>query len=322
MTRRNIRFISASASAFAEGIARKMASVAWLKVLKTFGLICALSGVCIGFWLLDRYRRKVEPVEAAMGPLKLVDPPTWLNEDLKLVIRRTVMPGGVPPNLDERAAGVVAERLNTLAWLADVKVETAANGIFISARYRKPLAIVEVPSYHGQTKYYLSKDMMVLDYVPLETLHIVKLTGVAASAPPDVGHRWDREDAAAAVDILAKLEEMDRVIAQQGHPPLLAEIKSIDVSNFEGRRDAKAAHIVLTASDGTQILWGARLGMSSRYMEANDYEKVAMLYEFFLKPRENRMRPTLLGRNVSYVELRIPRDTIPRPTVPPDAFQN
>jgi hypothetical protein len=255
-----------------------------------------------------------------MGPLKLVEPPAWLNEDLKLEIKRTAMPNGTPPNLDELSAAIVAERLSTLAWLANVRVETTPKGILISAEYRQPVAMFEMPADGGLTKYYLSRDMIVLDYLPMAKLPIVQLTGIPATTPPAIGEKWDREDATAAIEILDKLRGMDRNMIRQGDPPLLPEIKSIDVANFDGRRDAKTPHIVLKAADGREILWGAKLGVSSRYMEANDYEKLTMLYEFFLEPKKTKGKPTLLGRDAKYVELRIPRDTIPRPTVPPEAI--
>jgi hypothetical protein len=57
-------------------------------------------------------------------------------------------------------------------------------------------------------------------------------------------------------------------------------------------------------------------------MEANDYEKLAVLYEFYLKPIATKQKPTLQGRQVKYVELRIPRNSIPRPTVPAEALPN
>jgi hypothetical protein len=314
--KRTSSFFTLPAKAW-KAVAAWAASLAWEKVLKTFGVICVFIGICVGFWFLDRYRREVEPTESNMGPLKLVAPPAWLNEDLKLEIKRTAMPSGTPPNLDENSATVVAARLSTLAWMANVKVETTTRGILISAEYREPVAMVDMP---GTGKFYLSRDMIALDYLPMARLPIVELTGVAASAAPVIGQKWDREDATAAVDIIDKLRGMDRTMLAQRNPPLLPEIKSIDVANFDGRRDAKTPHIVLKALDGREILWGAKLGVASRYMEANDYEKLTMLYEFFLEPKKTKGKPTLIGREIKYVELRIPRDTIPRPTVPPEAL--
>jgi hypothetical protein len=311
-------FAERARKAAAEG----MASVGWLKVLKTFSVICVFIAICVGFWLLDRYRRQVQPTESSMAPLKLVEPPAWLNQDLKLKIRYTAIPKGTSLNLDEKSADIVASRLSTLVWMSNVRVETTIKGILISADYREPVALIEIPASRGTEKYYLSPDMIVLDYLPMSGLPIVTITGIAAATPPVVGQKWDREDAAAAVSILDKLRGMDRDVVHRGYPPLLPEIKSIDVANLDGRRDPKLPHIVLKAADDTQIVWGARLGDASRYMEANDYEKLAVLYEFYLKPAATKQKPTLQGRQVKYIELRIPRNSIPRPTVPVDSIQN
>ena len=67
----------------------------------------------------------------------------------------------------------------------------------------------------------------------------------------------------------------------QPEKPLLAEIQTIDVSNFNGRRNASQPHIVLYAKDGTEIKWGARIGQWHKNLEAKDEEKLAMLYNTF-----------------------------------------
>jgi hypothetical protein len=297
-----------------------MASVGWLKVLKTFSVIFVLVGICVGFWFLDRWRRQVKPTEESLAALKLVEPPSWVNEELKRKIALAALPNRASLKLDENSAAVVEERLRKVAWLTNVVVETSSKGVIISADYRQPVAIVAAPAAKD-SKYYLSRDMVVLDYVPMEGLAVVEIVGMSNTGYPVTGQTWRNEDVSAAIDILDKLRRMDRDMVRRGDPPLLPEIESIDVSNLDGRRDAKSPHIILKAPDGTQMLWGARLGMAARHMEANDEEKLVMLYEFFLQPKSAGNKPTLQGR-VKYVELRIPRDSIPRPTVPPEAIPN
>jgi hypothetical protein len=63
--------------------------------------------------------------------------------------------------------------------------------------------------------------------------------------------------------------------------PLLAEIKSIDMSNFNGRRSKSQPHIVFYAKDGTEIRWGAQKGAWQRYLEAKDEEKLTLLYNTY-----------------------------------------
>ena len=89
--------------------------------------------------------------------------------------------------------------------------------------------------------------------------------------------------------------------------PLLKEIAGIDVSNLAGRRSSRKPHIVLYANDGTQVYWGASVGESSRYVEAPEKEKLAMLYGFY------KEHGTIQGL-VKYIELRNPQKSLPLPT--------
>ena len=87
--------------------------------------------------------------------------------------------------------------------------------------------------------------------------------------------------------------------------PLLFEIDSIDVSNFNGR-SGSGPHIVLYAKDNTKIMWGAELGAWSRYLESTDEEKLNKLYSHY------KEYGSLLN-NVKYINLCEPRGNIPRP---------
>ena len=94
---------------------------------------------------------------------------------------------------------------------------------------------------------------------------------------------------------------MDKIASQR--KPLLFEIDSIDVSNFNGRMSNKFPHIVLFTKDNTQIVWGAELDNWHRHLEASDEEKLAKLYSFY---KENK---TLSGK-VQMINLRDPQQVI------------
>jgi hypothetical protein len=85
--------------------------------------------------------------------------------------------------------------------------------------------------------------------------------------------------------------------------PLLYEIDSIDVSNFNGRQNSSFPHIVLYAKDDTEIIWGAEIGAWQRYLEATDEEKLAKLYSHYEEYGS-------LLNNVKYINLRDPQDSI------------
>jgi len=97
---------------------------------------------------------------------------------------------------------------------------------------------------------------------------------------------------------------MDELITPD--KPLLYEIDYIDVSNFEGREDTRFPHIVLYATDKTEIIWGAEIATWQRYLEATDEEKLAKLYGYY------KEHGSLLN-GVKYINLRNPQDKIPLP---------
>ena len=106
------------------------------------------------------------------------------------------------------------------------------------------------------------------------------------------------------MDILYRLDRMDSLVTAE--KPLLFEIDSIDVSNFDGRYSPNKPHIELYAKDGTRIVWGAEIGKWSEHLEVTDTEKIGRLYNFY------KQNGTLLG-TAKYINLCDPQDYIPQP---------
>lgn len=255
-----------------------------------------MAGVIIGFKYLDKHVRATSPVLAEYGQLYLVGKPDWFNS--QLVRKVEVAAGSKHFALEEGIAEYVADGLKSMPWLDDVKVQTTSNSIKISARYRKPVGVV---IYNGR-KYYVAEDLMVLDYVPLGKLPIVEIKGYGDV--PSVGSLMDSDAIASAVAIIKIIDKMDSISGIER--PLLGEITSVNVSNLGGRQHSKKPHIVLRANDETQVYWGAAIGESSRYLEASEREKLAMLYAFYAE------HGTLQGM-VKYIELRYPKKERPTP---------
>ena len=265
-----------------------------LKVLAVVGIL-AVVGLLLHF--AGNYVKSVSPV--GTGPLELVDVPEWASEELRAKIRAAA--GGETFRLDDGVAQLVAGNLASVAWLRDAKVQTTHNSVCASAVFRKPVALVK----SGLQKFYVDEDLVVLDFVALPNLPIVSIKGLSASANvPPPGEVWHKDDLAAAVTILARLDRMDELVSPDR--PLLYEIDSIDVSNFNGRENSRAAHIILYAKDGAEIIWGAQMGAWQRYLEATDEEKLAKLYGYY------KECGTLLN-GVKYINLREPQETIPQP---------
>lgn len=288
-------------------------------------LTILIAGGAIGLIYMDRYVKNAVKedtgngvLEIQKGPLKLIGAPGWLNQDWKNTLIAAADGKQFP--LDQASAKDIAERLSTLSWLDNVQVQTTPKYLEVRAIYRKPIGWVRLGR---NRKVYLDVDRVVLDYIPVTAIGVIEIKGLASTQVPQPGQKWLAEDAAAAVELLNWLYTMDLHFQQEkekqdnGTVPLLEkiipgkpladEIESIDVSNFAARKSRSASNIVLNITDGTKVYWGAAWGQGNVYFEADEKEKLARLYQFFMDHHN-----TLTGA-AKYIELRWPQDSIPRP---------
>ena len=264
-----------------------------MSILKVFAAIFILVAIGIGLVSLNKYVKKAAPVSQTTAILELMDVPIWVNEPLKEKIYRAAIAYGEDLKLDEDAAKSVQQNIEALvAWMDDVRVQTTNDRLLIEGRWRRPLALVK----NGLRSFYVDDELVVLDFVPMPNLPIVNVKGLstATDAPPP-GEVWPLDDLAAAIIILTKLDQMDEFITPE--KPLLYKIDSINVSNFNGRRNSHEPHITLYTKNNTKIIWGAEFGTWQRYLEAPDEEKLTNLYNYY-----KQQNATL--SNVKYIDLR------------------
>ena len=270
--------------------------------LKVLAVICVFAALGVGFVFLDRYVKKVAPAWGKTIDVELMEPPAWVNQPLRDKIIAAATVGGEDVKLDEDAVRLIQSNLaRKVVWLQKVKVQATHDKVLIEADYRKPIALVK----SGLRKFYVDAELVVLDFMPMPNLPITAVKGLSPiTKVPPVGKIWQREDLAAAVAILARLDRMDKLVTPD--KPLLYEIDSIDVSNFKGRENSRFAHIILYTKDNTEIIWGAEIDAWSQHLEAKDEEKLAKLYNYY------KQQGSLLG-GAKYIDLRNPQDTIPLP---------
>ena len=253
-----------------------------LKVVAGIALVTIfIAGGAVGLIYMDRHVKATIPAKEAFGPLAYVKLPVWVNQEWKDSIYKVVGDGPFP--LNEGSAKKIAQKLETISWLSNVKTLVTPEYIRIEPDYRRPVGLVDLGK---NKKYYLDAQMVVLDYIPLDTLPLIEIKGTASPprSIPVPGATWAAEDTQAAVELLDMLYKMDVHFQQKEliQKPLLDEIESIDVSNFAARKNNKHPHIVLNVKDGTtKINWGAAWGQASRYLEQDEKEKLASLYEHF-----------------------------------------
>jgi hypothetical protein len=270
-----------------------------MKVLAVVGILC---GMFIGFRLMEKYVTQTVPARENTVELDLVGVPAWVNDALKEKVYAAAQGSVKRLRLDDDTALAVQRNLvEHVVWLDDVRVRTTHDCLRVEARWRRPVALIE----SGPAKFYIDARQVVLDYVPITDLPIVQVKGLSSSAEaPRLGQVWRRDDLAAAVAILNRLDQMDRSLRLE--KPLLDEIDRIDVSNFGGRKNDHQPHIVLYTKNDTEITWGAEVGKWQQYLESTDEQKLAKLYSYY------KEYGTLCGR-AKYINLRDPRDRIPLP---------
>ncbi|MHC4193473.1 MAG: cell division protein FtsQ/DivIB [Planctomycetota bacterium] len=266
-------------------------------ILKVFAAACVIAGVVTAFVFL---KRTVSTSQKTPTPV-LVNPPAWITEQLAKEVYTAATARGQDLNPSDELARSVQENISrSVAWLDQVQVRLTNNQLLIGGQWRRPIALIK----RGPYRFYVDTQMVVLDYVPLPDLPIVEVKELStAPAPPAVGQIWQKKDLAAAVELLSALDARDALLTNS--KPLLYEIDSIDMSNFDGRKNTRAAHIILYAGD-VEIIWGAELEKYQQHLESTNEEKIAKLYSYYEEHGTVRS-------GAKRINLRDPRENIPLP---------
>jgi hypothetical protein len=270
----------------------------WVLIVKVAAVIGFLTASGAFLRYAEAYVKTVTP--PLEGELRFARPPEWVKYDLKC--RVADVAGGRRFALTEDTASIVARNLSSMAWLDNVDVRVTHNSVWVKARWRKPVAVIDIPE--DREKIYVDEDLVVLDYLPMPHLPIPEIKGVDLKRRPSPGQVFDQQDLAAGVALAVLLNRMDAEVMLKN--PLLDHIAAIDVRNFKGRKNPREPHIVLRSKDDTQIIWGAELGEWTKYAEATDEQKLAKLYAYYRDYGS-------LSAGAKYINLRDPQDKIPRP---------
>lgn len=264
-----------------------------LRAATTLTILLMIGGICFGFVKLEKFvRYRIFQEDESSVPLKLLDAPDWLNQEIIKRINETAKMGLDKLPVEPATAEMVYRNLdNHLKWLTDISVQATAEAIELKATYRKPIAILRTAG----DVYYVDQDLYVLDYITINTLNIVEITGFKNKTRPVPGQLLREDDIEAAIKLIKMLQKMD-----EGHTKkLVYEIESIDVSNYN-RRGSSISQLIIKTIDGPDVLWGAEPGQAAANIEAPEEEKLSSLYNIF------RSRGTLKG-NYKYIDLRYPK---------------
>lgn len=215
--------------------------------------------------------------------VKLAARPDWMPESLAARIAATFLPPS-PRYYDQELTERVRRRAEANPWVrrvirvekyptddpqvATVEVEAEFRMPFAAAPAEAALAYVDaegvrlpaeqVPKWASksrtrpgdapETTFYLSRD----DAPPgraLSRVHYVVIGGLAAPSPP-VGQRWEGDDLAAGL----------RLIALISGRPYAWQITAVDVRNYDGRVSRSEPHLRMYAQQGRSRRTDIRFG--------------------------------------------------------------
>lgn len=273
------------------------ARAVFFQAAQVFAIVLIFAGAAVGFVALKN--NYVKPINKIAG-IEIANPPAWLNETLKQRVCSAARADGELVISDGLAKRVQQSLQQRVVWLDEITVQTTDESVRIFARWRKPLAMVK----RGSEKFYIDRDLVVLDYLDIPELAIVRIDGVHSTKVPNPGQVWRQDDLAAGIAVLEKLRIMDAAITPD--KPLMNHIDRIDVSNFNGRESGKLSHIILYTKSNTEIIWGAEIGTWQRNLESPDEEKLAKLYAHYNEFDDR-------WNEVKYINLRDPQKNVTSP---------
>jgi hypothetical protein len=274
-----------------------------IKIAATILFLTLLpTGLVVGFFYLEKYVNARQETAPATGPLVFVRGQT-----------ETQVPGS-NYILNKETAKAIAQELSTKTWMYNIQVQTQSTKVVVYADYRIPSAFIK--GENGKTLYVgqpakndplggSENAVFVSDYT-VDTPPAIEVVGYTKKTLPAIGQAWQAPDVSAALKLLSTLKAMDDKVCPR--KPLRAEIETIDITNYEGRKAGPTLpHIVLKLKDGTPVYWGAAVGKAASFFEAPDEEKLNRLYTFY---QQNKY--TLLGQ-AKTIELFKPMSGVPRP---------
>jgi hypothetical protein len=248
--------------------------------------------------------------------LVLANRPPWMSDFLADQIIRTAQPIGLRSSFDREVLANAADSLKSNPWIRQIKQvrRTFANEpgdtVELDCEYRAPAALVKWGQFYwlvdGQAvilpEQYSSDQLPRIIFGPDGKVNIRIIEG-ESHGPVEFGRAWPGDDVAGGLELCALLAGR----------PYAEQIRQIDVSNFGGQHDRRAAQIVLVTQFGTQIRWGRPPQGKDGFAEVAAATKLAALRSVF----EQTGR---VDAGQAWIDIRF--DRVTRPGPPPHQPEN
>ncbi len=222
-----------------------------LLVLRIAGVVIGLSLVAGGWFGGEKWlKQRIAEQRRDTPTITLHHLPTWMPEPLSKQLEQRVAAVLSTDPFDRDALANAATQLEDSAWVERLIriMRRPGNHVDVYAEYRIPAALVEAEGRYHLVDHAGVRLPLVYERSSVEKMPLVTLRGVQREAPPQ-GRLWQGKD------LIAGLQVTQLVMTQ----PWARQIKSVDVTNFDGRRWRNRPHIVLNTRHG-EIRWGRAPG--------------------------------------------------------------
>ena len=238
--------------------------------LQTAGVAAFVTLLVYGVGYSRRYADAHGLTPTAPPKVVFVNPPHWMNAQLRERLERVATPATSRSSLDASVVQDVASVLSAEPWVKQVKQvrrlygESAGDTLQIECEFRAPVALVQDEGWFWMVdadgvklpERFLKGELgKVANGQGLLGMQLRVITGVHYPAP-QAGEKWKGEDLAAALELAKVFHDK----------PYMNDVAMIDVSAIDppgiidGRRRNE---VVLITKFNTQIRWGEPMSRSA-----------------------------------------------------------
>ncbi len=256
----------------------------WKYFLHAAATVLFLTALALGVRMSRDFADRTVLRPATPANITLVNPPAWMNDELRQRIIQIATPVTAKSSLDHDQVKEIAEILAAEPWVKKVNRVRRTFGkapgdtLEVDCDFRAPVALVQDDGWFWMVdaegvklperfaKEELSK---VAIGRGLEKIQLRVVTGVH-SAAPQAGEKWTGRDLEAGIE-LAKLF-FDK--------PYMNDVAAIDVSSVDPLHPDVAGaknEVVLHTRYNTQIRWGSPIRQNGFSVEVSSAQKLATL---------------------------------------------
>ena len=241
-----------------------------------------------GVYVARAYAERGVLTPAAPSNVVLVDPPAWMNDELRARIIQIATPVSPKSSLDGREPKDVADILAAEPWVKRVNQVRRVYGnapgdtLEIACDYRAPVALVQDEGWFWMVdadgvklpeRFAKSELSRVAIGKGLEKIQLRLIVGVHATSP-QAGEVWPGKDIQAGLELARLFHDK----------PYMNDVAMIDVSDVDAESAGAVGlknEIVLHTRFNTQVRWGEPIQRGPFSVDVPVAQKLATLEKLY-----------------------------------------